>query len=178
MYIRTSITDRNELSKILARELSKNFTNAKKGSEKFYVSSERDFEKIVKLYKLQATDSRSRLVGENQVLFFRSEGCLEVEGLRQFGSEPDLLKFLELCKNYFGSIEVVNRRFYRNYRTTSQKNLYKFADHLYKNFNISTDNSDSDLIGVFGNIVFFITKEPFSDQGSLRFKTNFFKSAK
>lgn len=178
MYIRTSIYDRNELSKILARELSKNFTNAVKNSEKFYVSSERDFEKIAKLYKLQATDSKSRLVGENQVLHFRSDGCLEVEGLRQFGSEPDVLKFLRLCENYFGSIAVVNRRFYKNYSTTSQKNLDKFADHLLKNFNISTDSSDSDLIGVFKSIVFFITKEPFSDQGSLRFKTNFFQAAK
>ena len=39
MYIQTSMHDRKEFSKILTRELSKNFTNAVKSSERFYVNS-------------------------------------------------------------------------------------------------------------------------------------------
>lgn len=175
MYIQTSMHDRKEFSKILTRELSKNFTNAVKSSERFYVNSTGDFEKIVKLYKLQIVDSKTRLIGENQVLIFRSDGKLEVEGLTQFGGEPDVLKFLRVFENYFGSIDVIKDRMYRTYYTSSQKNLDKFSSHLYKNFNISSDIIGSDLVGTFGKILFIATRTPFSEQISLKFKTKFFK---
>ena len=178
MYIQTSMHDRKEFSKILTRELSKNFTNAVKSSERFYVNSTGDFEKIVKLYKLQIVDStKTRLIGANQVLVFRSDsGKLEVEGLTQFGGEPDVLKFLRVFENYFGSIDVIKDRMYRTYYTSSQKNLDKFSSHLYKNFNISSDNIiGSDLVGTFGKILFIATRRPFSEQISLKFETKFFE---
>ena len=175
MYIQTSMHDRKEFSKILTRELSKNFTNAVKSSERFYVNSTGDFEKIVKLYKLQIVDSKTRLIGENQVLIFRSDGKLEVEGLTQFGGEPDVLKFLRVFENYFGSIDVIKDRMYRIYYTSSQKNLDKFSSHLYKNFNIASDIIGSDLVGTFGKILFIATRTPFSEQISLKFETKFFK---
>lgn len=176
MYIQTSINDRNELSKILTRELSKNFINGVESLEKFYVSSMGDLPKIAKRYNLKIVDIGDRLLGANQVLFFRSDGRLEVEGLRQFGSEQYVLKFLALFKNYFGAMDVIRGRYYRTYNTTSQKNLNKFADHLYKNFNVSADIVGSDLIGAFGNIIFVITRSPFSETISLKFKTDFFNS--
>ena len=175
MYIQTSMHDRKEFSKILTRELPKNFTNAVKSSEIFYVNSTGDFEKIVKLYKLQIVDSKTRLIGENQVLIFRSDGKLEVEGLTQFGGEPDVLKFLRVFENYFGSIDVIKDSMYRTYYTSSQKNLDKFSSHLYKNFNISSDIIGSDLVGTFGKILFIAKRRPFSEQISLNFKTKFFK---
>lgn len=178
MYIQTSMHDRKEFSKILTRELSKNFTNAVKSSERFYVNSTGDFEKIVKLYKLKIVDYKSRLIGANQVLIFRSDGKLEVEGLTQFGGEPDVLKFLRVFKNYFGSMDVIKDSMYRTYYASSQKNLDQFSSHLYKNFNISSDIIGSDLVGTFGKILFIATRTPFSEQISLKFKTKFFKDAK
>lgn len=176
MYIQTSINDRKQFSKILTRELSKNFTNGVDSLENFYVSSMGDLPKIAKLYNLKIVDCGDRLLGANQVLNFRSDGKLEVEGLRQFGSEKYVSKFLRMCKNYFGAMDVSRDKYYRTYNTTSQKNLYKFADHLDKNFNVSADIVGSDLIGAFGNIIFVFTRSPFSETISLKFKTDFFKS--
>ena len=175
MYIRTSTQDRKEFSKILARELLKKFTPAVMSLEYFYVKKE-DFEKIEKLYKLKMVDSVDRLVGANQVVNLKSDGKLEVEGLSQFGCEQDVLKFLELFKDYFGSFEVVSRIFYINYQSTSKKSLNSFASHLHKKFNISSHFVAGDLVGSFGNIMFYVTKGNYSDLCSLRFKTNFFKA--
>lgn len=178
MFIRTSIHDGKEFSKILTRELLKKFTPAVMSSEYFYVKSNEDYEKIAKLYNLKIVDSVSRLVGEHQVLRFKSDGRLEVEGVSQLGSEKNVLKFLRLFENYFGSVEPVYRMFYTNYRTTSKKNLTGFAVHLKRKFNIDADFVEGDLVGVFRNIIFYVTKEPYSDTGSLRFKTNFFQAVK
>ena len=62
MYIQTSVNDSKEFSKILTKELLKNFTNAVKSNEEFYVKNSDDFENIAKLYNLKIEDLKNKII--------------------------------------------------------------------------------------------------------------------